>query len=102
LQVPRPPVGRRRQITPSDSFFRKEQKFARQWLYKNGIALPEEDRNPVEIQIEEFFRSVRDGSRPAAGIEVGLNDSIGVILSNLAMDEGRRVYYSEIDRLGKA
>jgi hypothetical protein len=55
--------------------------------------LPEEERNPVEIEIEEFFRSVRTGQRPAADLEVGLHDSIGVILSNQAMDEGRRVYY---------
>ena len=27
-------------------------------------------------------------------------DSVAVILSNLAMDEGRRVYFNEIDKMG--
>jgi hypothetical protein len=31
---------------------------------------------------------------------VGLADSTAVILSNLAMDEGRRVYFNEIDKMG--
>ena len=30
----------------------------------------------------------------------GLNDSIGVILSNLCMDQERRVYFNEIDKMG--
>jgi len=89
------------QITAGDSFLSRETKYARHWLYAHGVTLPEEDRNPVEIEIEEFFRTVREGGQPAAGIEAGLNDSIGVILSNLAMDEGRRVYYSEMERMGK-
>ena len=29
-------------------------------------------------------------------------DSVAVILSNLAMDEGRKVYFSEIDKMGKS
>jgi hypothetical protein len=33
-------------------------------------------------------------------LEVGLADSAAVILSNLAMDEGRRVSFSEIDNMG--
>jgi hypothetical protein len=89
------------QITAGDGFLAREAKFARHWLYAHGVTLPEEDRNPVEIEIEEFFRSIREGGQPAAGLEVGLNDSIGVILSNLAMDEGRRVYYSEMEKMGR-
>jgi hypothetical protein len=38
---------------------------------------------------------------PKAGLEIGLADSVAVILSNLAMDEGRRVYFSEIDKMGR-
>jgi hypothetical protein len=37
---------------------------------------------------------------PKAGLKIGLRDSVAVILSNLAMDEGRRVYYNEIDKMG--
>ena len=90
------------QILAGDTFLAREVKFARQWLYSQGIMMPEEDRNPVEIEIEDFFRCIRDGGEPAANIEVGLNDSIGVILANLAMDEGRRVYYREMETMGRA
>jgi hypothetical protein len=31
---------------------------------------------------------------------VGLTDSTNVILANLAMDEGRRVYFNEIEKMG--
>ena len=29
-----------------------------------------------------------------------MNDAVAVILSNLAMDEGRKVYFNEIDKMG--
>jgi len=47
------------------------------------------------------IHSPRDGQRPKADVEVGLADSISVILSNLAMDEGRKVYFNEIEKMGK-
>jgi hypothetical protein len=28
-------------------------------------------------------------------------DSVAVILSNLAMDEGRKVYFTEIEKMGR-
>ncbi|MBI4893988.1 MAG: Gfo/Idh/MocA family oxidoreductase [Acidobacteria bacterium] len=88
-------------VQNSDSFVEKELKFARQWLYKHDIVAPEEDRNPVDLSLEDFFRCVRTGARPKADLEVGLADSTGVILSNLAMEEGRRVEYGEIGKLGR-
>jgi len=88
-------------ITNADGFVRREVKFARRWLYTRGVIVPEEERNPVTISLEDFFRSIQEGRRPAADVEVGLNDSIAVILSNLAMDEGRRVYYREMERMGR-
>jgi len=62
----------------------------------------EEQRNPVDIELESFFKNCRDGGKPRADLEVGLNDAIAVILSNQAMDEGRRVYFNEIEKMGKA
>jgi predicted dehydrogenase len=88
-------------ITGRESFLERELKYARRWLYARGITVPEEDRNPVELSLEDFFRSIREGRRPAADVEVGLADSTSVILANLAMDEGRRVYYSEIEKMGR-
>ncbi|HBY62347.1 MAG TPA: gfo/Idh/MocA family oxidoreductase [Solibacterales bacterium] len=90
------------QISSADSFLAKEAKFARRWLYKNGITMPEEERNPVEISLDDFFRCCMEGGRPLADVETGLWDSTGVILANLAMDEGRRVFYHEIDGMGRS
>ena len=89
------------QITDADSFLQREMKFARRWLAAKGVMTIEEDKNPVNAEIEGFFESVRTGPRPKADLEVGLADSIAVMLSNLAMDEGRRVFFSEIDKMGR-
>ena len=86
----------------SDSFLTREAKFGRRWLYSKGIMVPEEDRNPVTVSLEDFFLCCKDPvhRKPKANLEVGLNDSTAVILSNLAMDEHRRVDFSEMQTLG--
>jgi predicted dehydrogenase len=84
----------------NDSFLTRESKLARRWLYNKGILLPTEDRNPVDTQLESFLNDVKTGARPRADVEVGLADSTAVMLSNLAMDENRRVYFNEIDAMG--
>ena len=63
---------------------------------------PEEDRNPVTVELEDFFLCCKDPAnhKPKSNLEVGLNDSTAVILSNLAMDEHRRVDFSEMQTLG--
>jgi predicted dehydrogenase len=91
----------RDQITGRESFLDRELKFARRWLYAKGIMVPQEDANPVDTELESFFESTRTGKKPLADMEVGLADSTMVILSNLAMDEGRRVYFSEIEKMGR-
>jgi hypothetical protein len=91
----------RDQVTGKESFLDREMKYARRWLYSKGIMLPEEDKNPVDVQMEKFFESCRTGVKPLADLEVGLADSTAVVLANLAMDEGRRVYFNEIDKMGR-
>lgn len=88
-------------ISAKDSFLEKELKFAKSWLLQKGIMLPEEDKNPVDTELEGFFNSCRTGQRPRADLEIGMQDSIAVILSNLAMDEGRTVAFSEIEKMGR-
>ena len=88
-------------FTGSESFLEREVKFARRWLYSKGVFVQEESRNPVDIELETFFQNCKDGQRPKADLEAGLSDSVAVILSNLAMDEGRKVYYHEIETLGR-
>jgi predicted dehydrogenase len=87
----------------SDSFLGREAKFARRWLYSKGIMTPEEDRNPVTVSLEDFFLCCKDPAnrKPKSNLEIGLNDSTAVILSNLAMDEHRRVDFSEIQSMGR-
>lgn len=90
----------RDQLQNDDSFLEKELKFARRWLYSKGVMLPEEDRNPVDVEMESFFDACRTGKHPLADMEVGLADATTVILANLAMDEGRRVYFNEMEKMG--
>jgi predicted dehydrogenase len=84
------------QRTGNESFIEKELKFARQWLYAKGVMVPNEARNPVTVSLEAFFNDCKTGGTPKANVEVGLDDSISVILANKAMDEERRVNYSEL------
>jgi len=87
-----------------DSFLARGAKFARRWIYSKGIMAPEEDRNPVTVELEDFFLRCKDpmNHKPKANLELGLNDSTAVILSNLAMDEHRGVDFNEIQTLGLA
>lgn len=89
------------EVTGNESFLDREMKFARRWLYTKGVMVPEEQRNPVDTELETFLNNCRDGKRPKADVEVGLNDSTAVILSNLAMDEERRVFFNEIEKMGR-
>ena len=82
----------------NDSFINREMKFARHWLANKGIMMPEEDKNPVDVELSSFFDDCRTGNRPKSDLEVGLADSAGVILANRAMYEERRVYYNEINQ----
>ena len=88
-------------FTGKESFFEKEVKFAKRWLTTKGVMVQEEPRNPVDTELESFFNCCRTGQKPKADIEVGMADAVAVILSNLAMDEGRKVYFNEIEKMGK-
>lgn len=78
----------------------KELEFAKRWAYRKGILEPKEDKDPEYKELESFLTDVRDGGRPASDVEVGLQDSIAVILANLSMDEERKVLFSEIEEMG--
>jgi predicted dehydrogenase len=82
-------------------FIEKEVEFAKRWLYQKGILVPSEDRDPEYKELHSFLVDVRDGGKPKSDIEVGLQDSIAVMLSNYCMQEQRKVYFSEIDEMGK-
>ncbi|MBM3765554.1 MAG: Gfo/Idh/MocA family oxidoreductase [Acidobacteria bacterium] len=88
------------EVSEQDSFMQKELKFARRWLYSKGVMVPEEDRNPVDQQLIEFWDCCRSGAKPKADLEIGLSDSIAVILSNLSMKEDRKIWRKEIDTMG--
>ncbi len=85
-------------VQASDSFIQSELKFAKMWLYGKGVMVPEEDKNPVDVELESFFDCCKTGKRPLADLEVGLHDSTAVILSNQAMYDERKVYFNEIDK----
>ena len=87
-------------ITGKESFLDREAKFARRWLFSKGLMVQEERKNPVDVELESFFQNCKDLQKPKADIEIGLADSIAVMLANQAMDENRRVYFSEIEKMG--
>ncbi len=87
-------------VKGNESFFEKEMKFAKLWLLQKGVMVSEEDRNPVETELESFFNDCKTGGHPKADLEIGLNDSITVMLSNMAMEQERRVRFDEIDKMG--
>jgi predicted dehydrogenase len=89
----------RDKVAPNASFVDREMKYARQWLYSKGVMMPEEPRNPVDVELESFLNDCRTGGRPRANIDVGLADSATVMLTNLALDEDRKVLYLEINAL---
>ncbi|MCC7174978.1 MAG: Gfo/Idh/MocA family oxidoreductase [Bryobacterales bacterium] len=87
----------RDQWTGEESFLEREMKYARRWLYAKGIMVPEEDRHPLTAELESFFECCREGKRSKAPLEAGLDNAAAVILANRAMDEGRRVLFSEVE-----
>ncbi|HYO80745.1 MAG TPA: Gfo/Idh/MocA family oxidoreductase [Bryobacteraceae bacterium] len=88
------------EMTGSESFVEKELKFARRWLYSKNIMVPQEAKNPVTTSLEHFFNDCKVGKKPKADYMIGLHDSATVCMANLAMDEERRVLFSELDRIG--
>jgi hypothetical protein len=89
------------QMTGKESCFEKEMKFARQWLYAKNIMVPIEAKNPVTTSLEHFFEDIKKTNiMPRANYNVGLEDSSSVILANLAMDQERRVLFSEMEKIG--
>lgn len=88
----------RDQINGDESFFQRELKYTRRWLYAKGIMVPEEDRHPVAAELDSFFDCCKEGKRPKADLEAGLRNAMTVLIANRAMDEGRRVQYSELEQ----
>jgi predicted dehydrogenase len=86
--------------SPDVGFIEREVEFAKRWLYQKGIMSPAEDRDPEYKELESFLIDVRDGGKPKSDLEVGLNDSIAVMLANLCMDQQRKIQFSEIEQMG--
>ncbi|HEY3839766.1 MAG TPA: Gfo/Idh/MocA family oxidoreductase [Bryobacteraceae bacterium] len=84
----------------NDPFLEREARFAKNWLAQKGVLSSDEDRNPVDVELESFFNDCKKNGHPLADMEAGLSDAIGVMISNVAMDENRRCYFNEIDKMG--
>ena len=91
-----------RDLSTADmNFFEKELEYAKRWAYRKGIMLPKEEKDPEYAELESFLLDVAQGGRPASDVEVGLQDSIAVMLSILAMDQERKVQFAEIEQMGR-
>ncbi len=82
-------------------FIEKEMFYLRTWAYNKGILRPSETVDPEYAELSSFLKDVASGTRPRADIEVGLQDSVAVIMANLAMDEQRKVDFAEIQSMGR-
>ena len=82
-------------------FIEKELFFAKTWAYNKGILRPSETVDPEYAELSAFLTDVAEGTRPKADIEVGLQDSVAVIMANLAMDEQRKISFDEINTMGR-
>ncbi len=78
----------------------RDMKWAHLWLEQNGVMVPREDPDPVQTQLESFFECCRTGKRPVADVDIGLANSIMVMLANTAMREARGAYYTEVEKAG--
>jgi predicted dehydrogenase len=88
-------------VNPNEvGFIEKELFFAKTWAYRKGIMRPEETVDPEYAELSSFLSDVASGNRPRSDINVGLQDSVAVMLANLAMDEERKVFFSEIETMG--
>jgi predicted dehydrogenase len=84
----------------NDPFLEREARFAKNWLAQKGVLSSDEDRNPVDVELESFFNDCKRNGHPLSDMEAGLTDAVSVMISNAAMDENRRVYFNEIDKMG--
>lgn len=82
------------------SFLAKEVEYAKRWMYRKGILTPRASVSEEYTELASFLDCVLNGAKPKSDVEVGLNDSVAVILSNLAMDQERKIYFSEIEAMG--
>jgi predicted dehydrogenase len=81
-------------------FIAKEVEYAKRWMYRKGILSPSASVHEEYGELESFLDCVLTGAKPNSDIEVGLQDSVAVMLSNLAMDQERKIYFSEIEAMG--
>ncbi len=82
-----------------DKDLEREVKYAKLWLTRRALWFPRKPRIRWTCNWKPSSIVAATAPSPRADINVGLEDSTNVILANLAMDEGRRVYMDEIEKL---
>src|SRR5690606_8690486 len=82
-------------------FIAKEVEYAKRWMYRKGILRPSASVHEEYQELASFLDCVLTGAKPKADIEVGLQDSVAVMLSNMAMDQERKIAFSEIEAMGR-
>ena len=71
-------------------------KWAHLWLEQNGVMVQQEEPSPDSRQFARFLRVLPHGQAARCRSDIGLANSVMVMQSNLAMDEGRRAYFKEV------
>ncbi len=74
-------------------FWEREGRYARRWLASMGIYEYEEPHDPWWSELDNFFKSIREGKPIAAPLDVGVADALAVARGNRAIDSGQRVFW---------
>ena len=76
-----------------EGFLDRELKYAKRWLASMGIYEYEEPHDPWYSELANYLASIREGKPVVAPLEIGVNDALGVIYGNRAVDTGQKVFW---------
>jgi predicted dehydrogenase len=76
-----------------EGFLDRELKYAKRWLASMGIYEYEEPHDPWYSEMVNYLASIREGKPVAAPLEIGVNDALGVIYGNRAVDTGQKIFW---------
>ena len=76
-----------------EGFLDRELKYAKRWLASMGIYEYEEPHDPWYSEMVNYLASIREGKPIAAPLEIGVNDALGVIYGNRAVDTGQKIFW---------
>jgi hypothetical protein len=78
---------------PPEGFLDRELVYAKRFLAAHGVYDYKEPNDPWYEELVNYFASIREGKPIAAGLEIGVSDSLGVIYANRAIETGTKIFW---------